>query len=112
MENTKIVEKVWGHEEWIVNTDNYCGKRLILKKGYQSSLHYHKTKDETFYVDKGKVLLELNSQKIIMNLEDAQRIMPNQTHRFSGLEDSVILEFSTKHDEHDVVRLEESRKIN
>ena len=111
MEEIKIVNKVWGHEEWIVNTNKYCGKKLVLKKDYQSSLHYHEIKDETFYVDEGKVLLELNSQQIIMNPGDAQRILPNQVHRFSGLKDSVILEFSTEHNEDDVVRLEDSRKV-
>lgn len=111
MENIKIVEKVWGHEEWVINTDKYCGKKLVLNQGYQSSLHYHKEKDETFYVESGKVLLELDSQQIIMNPGDAQRILPNQRHRFSGLEKSVILEFSTTHDDNDVVRLKDSRKM-
>ncbi len=57
MENIKIVTKEWGEERWIVNRD-YCGKLLILKKGFRCSLHYHKNKDETFYVNKGKVLME------------------------------------------------------
>ena len=28
-----FVEKVWGHEEWIVNNELYCGKKLFVKKG-------------------------------------------------------------------------------
>lgn len=106
-----IVEKVWGYEEWIINTPIYCGKKFLLRKGYQSSLHYHPEKDETFYVDKGKVLLELNGEKITMNPGDSQRILPEQRHRFFGLEESIIYEFSTHHSDDDVVRLEESRKM-
>ncbi len=102
-----VVPKVWGEEHWLVN-DDYCGKRLILKKGYRCSLHHHKLKDETFYVARGKVLLELNNKKIEMNPGDLQRIRPNEIHRFSGLEDSEIIEFSTHHDENDVYRIEPS----
>jgi D-lyxose ketol-isomerase len=38
-------------------------------------------------------------------------VKPGMTHRFTGLEDSVIVEFSTHHDEADVVRLEPSRQV-
>ena len=27
----KIVTKGWGHEKWIVNTEEYCGKLLFLR---------------------------------------------------------------------------------
>ena len=50
----EVVEKVWGREEIIVNAD-YCGKRMLLKKGYRCSIHMHKTKDETFFVTKGSM---------------------------------------------------------
>ncbi len=46
----KKVNKVWGSEEWIVNNSTYCGKILNIKKGYRSSIHYHKNKHETFYL--------------------------------------------------------------
>ena len=37
---------------------------------------------------------------------DTIRILPGQRHRFSGLENSVIFEFSTHHDEEDSYREE------
>src|SRR4051812_37450647 len=43
-------DKIWGREIWITNTALYCGKHLLLNKGYQCSLHYHKIKDETFHL--------------------------------------------------------------
>lgn len=102
----KIHEKVWGHEEWIVNTPAYCGKFLYLKMGKRCSLHYHKKKDETFYILKGKVLMEVNEKEKIMKEGDNQHITPMTKHRFSGLKDSVIIEFSTHHEEEDSYRVE------
>ena len=48
-------EKGWGYELWIVNNDLYCGKILHFNKGKKCSWHYHKIKQETFYVQKGKL---------------------------------------------------------
>tara|TARA_Y100000310_G_C20575444_1_gene760168 strand:+ start:138 stop:533 length:396 start_codon:yes stop_codon:yes gene_type:complete len=107
----KIVQKVWGKEKWIVNRD-YCGKLLILKKGFRCSMHHHKNKDETFFINKGKVFLELDGKKIIMNPGDSELVMPNQKHRFTGLEDSEIIEFSTHHEDEDSYRDELSGEID
>jgi len=110
-EKNKIVKKIWGSEEWIVNTDKYCGKLLNLNRGYRCSMHHHKKKDETFYVLRGKVLLEVEGKNKIMKVGDVQRILPLQKHRFTGMEDSVIIEFSTHHEESDSYRDTESEKI-
>ncbi len=106
----KTVEKVWGNEEWIVNRD-YCGKILNLNKGFRCSLHYHKNKDETFYVLEGKVLMEIAGKNKIMHPGDVQLVEPGQKHRFTGLIDSKILEFSTHHEDEDSYRDEVSGKI-
>ncbi len=52
-----IVPKGWGFEKWIVNNDKYCGKLLYIIKDRKCSWHYHKIKDETFYVQRGKIIL-------------------------------------------------------
>ena len=103
MEKAKIVPKAWGSEEWIVNRD-YCGKILNLKKGFRCSYHYHKNKDETFYLQEGKIILELDGKVILMNSGDSQLINPKQKHSFIGIEDSKIFEFSTHHDNSDSYR--------
>lgn len=56
-EKLKIVPKGWGFEKWIVNNEKYCGKILYMVKDYKCSWHYHKLKDETFYVQSGKIIL-------------------------------------------------------
>lgn len=110
----KKVDKIWGHEEIIVNRD-YCGKKLVLKKGFRCSIHHHKIKDETFYIQSGKVLMELGEdakEKKIMLPGDTIHITPNMWHRFTGLEDSEIFEFSTHHEDEDSYRNELSGKAD
>ena len=101
------VPKVWGEEHWIVNRE-YCGKKLLLTRGHRCSLHYHKNKDEVFYVILGRVLLEYGSEARVMEVGDHQRIAPGVVHRFWGIEDSAIIEFSTHHEDEDSYRVENS----
>jgi mannose-6-phosphate isomerase-like protein (cupin superfamily) len=51
----KYVPKGWGYEKWIVNKPEYCGKILFIAQDRKLSLHYHKLKDETFYIQDGDV---------------------------------------------------------
>ena len=106
----EVIKKVWGEEHWIVNND-YCGKKLILKKNYRCSTHQHKKKDEVFYIIKGKVLLEADGKKTIMKPGDSFHVIPGCYHRFTGLENSEMIEFSSHHDEKDSYRTELSGKI-
>jgi len=106
----KIVQKAWGHEEWIVNRQ-YCGKKLVLKKGFRCSMHHHKNKDETFYITKGQVLIEVDGKSKVMMPGDSILIMQLTKHRFTGLEDSEIIEFSTHHEDEDSYRDEVSGQI-
>lgn len=111
----KPVSKLWGWEEWIVNTPDYCGKQICIHPGFQSSLHYHLIKDETFYVIKGSVILELGDEILRLNIGDAVRIKPEVPHRFrvhGNVGSAIFIEFSTHHDDNDVVRLEPSRRID
>ena len=51
----KFVSKGWGYEKWIANSPSYCGKLLFIAKGKKCSWHYHKLKDEVFYVHSGAI---------------------------------------------------------
>ena len=57
METIEIHPKGWGHEKWIVNEEKYCGKILFFEAGKRCSWHYHKIKDETFYVQSGELMV-------------------------------------------------------
>lgn len=117
--NGKIVEKVWGTEYWIVNNDKYCMKLLKINPGYQCSLHYHKIKDETFIVVSGTVGLEVfergeDKKYHCLMHGGVYRLYPDTAHRFQAcsIDPAMVIEISTTHDDDDVVRIEESRKID
>lgn len=112
-ESHERYEKIWGREEWIVNLEGagYCGKKLILNKGYQCSIHYHKEKDEVFYISKGYVLMIIDGKECLMKPDSRIRIEPGTRHRFIGLTDSEIIEISSHHKEDDSYRDEPSGKV-
>jgi D-lyxose ketol-isomerase len=120
IKSAKFVEKVWGAEAWLTNTEKYCAKILKLNPGFQCSLHYHNFKDETFIVMQGDVYLEirriLSAQPLYhhFNSGDQQRVYPGTAHRFwtNNPDGALILEISTYHDDEDVVRLQESSRIS
>ena len=99
------VKKKWGSEEIIVNNEKYCAKILCLKKGYRCSYHYHKIKDETFYILKGVVLMELEEKEFVMDEGSVMHIPTGAKHRFTGFTNAEILEISTQHFEDDSYRL-------
>lgn len=111
-----FVEKVWGHEEWIVNNPKYCGKKLVLKRGTRCSVHKHNIKEETFYILSGKVLMELEfegkKESRLMTAGDVQHIKIGMWHRFTGIENSEIMEFSTFHMDEDSIRRENSGVVD
>ena len=57
----KFVSKGWGFEKWIVNKEEYCGKFLFFAKGKKCSWHFHKLKDEVFYIQSGKVTIHFSN---------------------------------------------------
>lgn len=104
------VEKVWGTELIIVNRDKYCGKLLYLDEGASSSLHLHKTKEETFFCLSGQVGLHIEGKDYMLNpFSRPKTILPGEKHQFTGLTEAIILEVSTNHREGDVVRLSASQ---
>jgi mannose-6-phosphate isomerase-like protein (cupin superfamily) len=107
----EVHKKEWGEEHWLANGD-FCCKELILNEGYRCSLHFHKNKDELFYVVKGKVLLELAGDRIVLLPGLWARVKPNEPHRFSGILDSIIIESSTHHEECDSYRIEPSGRMD
>jgi quercetin dioxygenase-like cupin family protein len=111
-----IVHKLWGREEWIVNNDKYCGKKLLFNKGFRFSLHFHKIKEESFYVLSGTIYLELIDQDVrserVMNVGDVVHIKPFAHHRITAITDAEVMEFSTHHMEDDSYRLEQSSKVD
>ena len=108
----KIVPKGWGFEKWIVNNEKYCGKILYFVKGESCSWHYHKIKDETFYIQSGKIKLYYgmdqdirNASIVILERNDKFDIPVGLIHKVEALQDTELFEFSTQHLDEDSYRI-------
>ena len=97
----KEIEKDWGSEIVLANTNLYSGRKLILHKDDEIDLHYHEKKDKTIFVDKGKILIEFFDgdcmDEDILYEGDSIRIVPGQLHKILGLEESVLIEIANCH---------------
>ena len=108
----KHVPKGWGYEKWIVNTEEYCGKLLFFNKGKRCSWHYHKIKDETFYLQSGSILLFYgdtdsleDAKTLVLEPGDKFHIYRGLRHQMVAQEDSELFEFSTQHFDSDSNRV-------
>jgi quercetin dioxygenase-like cupin family protein len=104
--------KGWGAELWVVNNNLYCGKILKFNKGEKCSYHFHKLKDETFYLSVGKMIIRHSPNEdideadtFIMMPGDTFYVPPGLIHQMEALEDSELVEFSTQHFESDSYRI-------
>jgi mannose-6-phosphate isomerase-like protein (cupin superfamily) len=113
----KFVSKRWGWELWICNNDRYCGKKLFIKQGHWLSFHHHNVKDEVLFVESGEVWFTYDEpdrlyndpQSVLtrsINIFEGQafHVKPTTKHQIQAIKDTVIFEFSTKHDDADSIR--------
>ena len=109
----KFVPKGWGFEKWIHNSEEYCGKLLYFVKNKKCSWHYHKIKDEVFYVQSGRIIVRysdsdslLDSNTIILEKGDNFHVYRGLRHQMLALEDTELFEFSTQHFDSDSYRIQ------
>ncbi|MCP2520006.1 cupin domain-containing protein [Candidatus Aminicenantes bacterium AC-335-A11] len=106
----KKTEKPWGYELLFALTDSYAGKVIKIHAGHRLSYQYHEIKEETIYLQEGKMklIVEENGEKKEKILEkgNSYHIPPKLKHRMEAIEDCTIFEVSTPH-LNDVVRLED-----
>jgi mannose-6-phosphate isomerase-like protein (cupin superfamily) len=108
-----FVPKGWGFEKWITNNEKYCGKLLYFVKGKKCSWHYHKIKDEVFYIQSGKLLVTYGasddkqaSESVVLTKGDSFHVKTGVRHQMTALEDTEMFEFSTQHFDEDSIRIE------
>lgn len=109
---TEIIQKVWGEEEVIVNTVQYCSKLLYVRAGFACSEHLHLIKDEHFFVLSGSGVISLQGKLHAVKYGDGLRVPPRTYHRFATQEGMTLLETSTHHEDSDVERLSLSRRLD
>lgn len=105
--------KGWGREIIFADTPAYCGKLLCFDKALSKfSMHFHDSKIETWYVQKGSFTVSWidtkTSKQSHQNLRAGDvwhnpRLLP---HQLTALEDgSVIIEVSTADSKDDNYRV-------
>lgn len=108
-----FVPKGWGWERWIWNDEKYCGKILFFLQDKRCSWHYHEVKDEVLYLESGLLLVKYSNGDLI---EEADEVVLKPGHAFHvpiglrhqmyGLEESMLFEFSTHHEDTDSIRIQ------
>ena len=108
----KHVDKGWGWEKWIVNSEEYCGKLLFFKNGKRCSWHYHKLKDEVFYLQSGMMMVYYSDEDDITKAKQFLltpgcnfHVYRGLRHQMVALQDSELFEFSTQHFDSDSHRI-------
>ena len=98
---TGKVEKGWGYEEIWVTNDKYCSKFLHFNKGAKFSMHFHKDKEETWFVNSGTFLVKWIDTKCAITHEktlkagDTWHNDPLVPHQLVCITAGTILEVST-----------------
>tara|TARA_B000000609_G_scaffold142161_1_gene121455 strand:- start:604 stop:972 length:369 start_codon:yes stop_codon:yes gene_type:complete len=96
-----FVEKGWGHELIWATNDLYCGKLMKFNKGAKFSMHFHKDKDESWYVLAGKfrvIWIETQNADVRakeLKTGDTWHNPPLLPHQIECIEEGTIIEVST-----------------
>ena len=114
---SKFVKKSWGWELWFANVQDgpdYCGKLLFCEHDKWSSkgrYHYHKIKDETFFVVEGILHLmyvdfEGKVHQDFIHPYETFRVKPHMKHKFTSktMTGCKFIEVSTFHSDDDSYR--------
>ena len=104
-------EKPWGHELLWAWGRYYAAKILHIEAGQRLSLQYHRVKEETLLLLRGRLRVELEGANGQMEMYEALsgetfHIPPGCKHRLAALETCQVLEVSTPELE-DLVRLQD-----
>jgi len=102
----KKVEKYWGNMKTLFENEQYSVKRIFMKRGTQSSMEYHIKKEESYYIESGKLKVgtrvgRAQNKSLILEKGDVFHIPLGFMHMRMALEDTVIIEFSTLDDDAD-----------
>ena len=101
MQLSGLVKKGWGSEEIWVTNDKYCGKILHFNTGSKFSMHFHATKEETWYVQSGEfkvVVIDTSNasrSEHTLNKGDVWHNAPLVPHQLICMEAGSIIEVST-----------------
>ena len=96
-----LVPKGWGSEMIWATNDKYCGKMMNFDTGAKFSMHFHKEKDETWYVLSGEFEVEwidtkdASVHKKLLKLGNVWHNPPLLPHRLICIKEGTVIEVST-----------------
>jgi quercetin dioxygenase-like cupin family protein len=114
------VEKGWGHELIWATNDRYCGKMMHFNTGARFSMHFHREKEETWYVQSGKFVVKwintanAEQDEKELNPGDTWHNPPCMPHQLICVEEGTVVEVSTPDSVEDNYRVQpgDSQKSN
>jgi quercetin dioxygenase-like cupin family protein len=114
------VEKGWGHELIWATNDRYCGKMMHFNTGARFSMHFHREKEETWYVQSGKFVVKWIDTKTAAQHEQllvegaVWHNPPCMPHQLICLQEGTVVEVSTPDSVEDNYRVQpgDSQKSN
>jgi mannose-6-phosphate isomerase-like protein (cupin superfamily) len=111
--DSKRVQKKWGYELWFAyDRAPFACKGIFIRKGFRTSLQWHRKKEEALLLLSGRALLSYRN-----SVSDRTRsteiapgtlihVRPNTIHRLEALTDLYLIEVSSPELE-DVIRVED-----
>lgn len=102
----KLVDKYWGNMQTLFENDLYTVKRIFMHKNTQSSMEYHISKEESYFIESGRLKIgtrigRAKNTSLVLEKGDIFHIPVGFMHMRIALEDTVIIEFSTLDDDGD-----------
>ena len=96
-----FVEKGWGSELIWATNDRYCGKLMNFRTGARFSMHFHRDKEETWYVQSGRFVVRgIDTATAEPHEEELQQgsvwhNVPCMPHQLQCIEAGTVIEVST-----------------
>ena len=115
--------KIWGTTEEVVSNASFEFHRLEFKKNSNCSIHRHQTKFNGFFVESGRMMIEVwegadpyfegddlhgmgDPDKTFLTAGDYFEVLPGTYHRFTGIESGVAFEvYWSEYWSEDITRL-------
>jgi mannose-6-phosphate isomerase-like protein (cupin superfamily) len=111
--------KIWGNTQEIFNINNISIHRIEIFKGGQCSKHCHKHKYNMFFIEKGKIKIDIwqNDYDLvdstILVTNQSTIVKPGLNHQFTALEDTVCYEiYYLLLEDNDIIRTNVGQLLN
>lgn len=88
--------KVWGWTQRVFRNETVQVDRAFVRAGWKCSLHHHRHRSNTFFVETGRLLVRVHKDGLLdeVVLEPGQQttVRPGDRHEMEALADTFVLE--------------------